>query len=383
MRKEPRAAGANLRDIPESDSQGTALDPARADDVDLNRDCRLVERFQSGDRAAFDDLYRRYYARLVRYCAHRVGDPHEAEEIAQEAFARAYRALPRLAGERRFYPWMTVIASRLCVDTHRRRARVEPADVIDLGAVEPDLDGIFAAVDRDHVAQALARLAPRHRDVLQRRERDGWTTQQIADHYAISVGSVEALLHRARRSLRRQFLSIAGGGGGWAGVPLLGAVGRRMVAARDRVTAWAAQVGDVATPLAAKVGAIAFAVGSTAIAGSAVAGGAAATPLPVAAVASIPVAAHSAAPAPVTPAASGVTTASANRANPAVSPRGRADSPAIGPSGGAFADAAHGRRAASGAPVRAEGAGTGAAVDPSAIGAQVGASVQPIVEGLP
>src|SRR5204862_4279643 len=100
--------------------EGMAL---RADDVDLNRDSLLVERFQSGDTEAFDDLYRRYYARLVRFCLRRVGDPHEAEEVAQEAFVRAYRALPRLTGERRFYPWMTVIAGRLCVDSHRRRSR--------------------------------------------------------------------------------------------------------------------------------------------------------------------------------------------------------------------------------------------------------------------
>ncbi|MCU1462430.1 MAG: polymerase subunit sigma, partial [Acidimicrobiales bacterium] len=222
----------------------------RADDVDLNRDSLLVERFQSGDQAAFDDLYRRYYSRLVRFCLRRVGDPHEAEEVAQEAFTRAYRALPRLAGERRFYPWMTVIAGRLCVDSHRRRARTELADVIDLGTVEADLDDIFATVDHEYLAKAMARLAPRHQEVLQLRERDGWSAQRIADHYAVNVGTAEALLHRARRSLRRGFLSITRDGGLLAGAPLLGALGRRITAARNRLAAWAGQVGDMATPLA-------------------------------------------------------------------------------------------------------------------------------------
>src|SRR5436305_777163 len=90
---------------------GVAL---RADDVDLDRDTALVERFQTGDEEAFADLYRRYFPRLRRYCVRRLGDPHEAEEAAQEALARAYRALPNLGGDRRFYPWLRVIASNLC-----------------------------------------------------------------------------------------------------------------------------------------------------------------------------------------------------------------------------------------------------------------------------
>ncbi len=82
--------------------------------------------FQSGDGRAFEDLYRRYFQRIYRYCLKRVGDAHEAEELAQEAFVRAYSAMPKLSGERRFYPWLSVIASRLCVDTHRRRGRTSP-----------------------------------------------------------------------------------------------------------------------------------------------------------------------------------------------------------------------------------------------------------------
>ena len=67
------------------------------DDVDL-------ERCQSGDSAAFGNLYARYYDRLLRFCLRRLNDHHEAEDAAQEAFARAWKALPRFGGERRFYP---------------------------------------------------------------------------------------------------------------------------------------------------------------------------------------------------------------------------------------------------------------------------------------
>ena len=183
----------------------------RADDVDLGRDRNLVEQFQAGNPDAFDDLYRRYFERLYRFCLKRVGDRHEAEEVTQEAFARAYVNLNRFDGDRRFYPWVTVIAGRLCVDTYRRRARSTPSEQIDLGAVEGGQEAVIHRVDTALLNQALARLAPRHREVLELRERQGMSYQSIADQFDVSLGTVEALLWRARRALRREFLALADG----------------------------------------------------------------------------------------------------------------------------------------------------------------------------
>lgn len=212
----------------------------RADDVDLGRDHDLVVRSQSGDDGAFEDLYRRYFDRLYRFCLRRVGDPHEAEELAQETFARAYGALPRLAGERRFYPWLSVIASRLCVDEYRRRSRSEPAAVIDLGVGDGGQERVLQAFDADLLARAIERLTPRHQDVLRLREHEGWSYQHIADHMGVNLGTVEALLHRARRALKREFDVLAGpetvpvavGGG------LLAAFARRLQALRAKVAGW-------------------------------------------------------------------------------------------------------------------------------------------------
>jgi RNA polymerase sigma-70 factor (ECF subfamily) len=189
--------------------------------VDLDRDRKLVLRYQRGDEGAFDELYRRYYPRLHLYCQRRVGDAHVSEELAQEAFLRALRAMPRFAGERRFYPWMTVIAQRLCIDHHRRSARVEPTPEVDLGFVEPDHDAVFAEVDKGHLEIAMARLAPRHREVLELREQQGWSYHQIADHLDVPITTVEALLHRARKALKREFLAVSGGGR-LASLPIVG-----------------------------------------------------------------------------------------------------------------------------------------------------------------
>src|SRR3954469_19457890 len=251
----------------------------RADDVDLDRDRVLVERFQAGDRDAFDDLYLRYFDRLRRFCQRRVGDPVEAEEGAQEAFVRALRAMPAFEGERRFYPWMTVIAGRLCVDPHRRRDRTSPVAELDLGGVEANHDAVFAEVDAGYLAVALGQLAPRHREVLQLREFEGWSYQRIAAHYDVTMGTVEALLHRARKALRREFEKVAGDGRGWAALPGLAWIGRRLDGLRARASSRAAELADLATPLAVKAASVAVAVGSVTVLG----GGA---PAPAVAVAS-------------------------------------------------------------------------------------------------
>jgi RNA polymerase sigma-70 factor (ECF subfamily) len=187
------------------------------DDVDLDRDRALVERCQAGDSAAFGNLYARYYERLLRFCLRRLDDRHEAEDAAQEAFARAWKALPRFAGERRFYPWLTVIAGNICTDMLRRRSRSTPTDDLELTAQHPvgaliedtSEELLLAAVDGELVHRALDRLSTRHRHVLAMREGSGWTYQQIADHEGVEIGTIETLLWRARQALKREFAVVS------------------------------------------------------------------------------------------------------------------------------------------------------------------------------
>jgi RNA polymerase sigma-70 factor (ECF subfamily) len=296
----------------------------RADDVDFQRDRALVERYQAGDDAAFDELYRRYYERLARFCQKRVFDHAEAEDVAQEAFARALAAMPGFGGDKRFYPWVSVIAARLCVDTHRRLSRTEPVADPDAGSCLPDLERLERAVDRAVLEDALGRIDARHRDVLRLREQDGWAYQRIAEHYGVTLGTVEALLFRARRALRREYLAAAGAdrpvavrnsparrvtervlGGIAAFAPLRAVLSRvrararsagatrRLIAARDRLAALGGQLAPVA-------GTVSFAVATTAAglaagSGPGLVAGAVATP--VAAAWSAPSTAAPAAPA--------------------------------------------------------------------------------------
>jgi RNA polymerase sigma-70 factor (ECF subfamily) len=187
------------------------------DDVDLDRDRVLVERCQSGDSSAFGELYARYYARVYRFCFRRLHDHEEAEDVAQDAFARAWRALPNFAGERRFYPWLTVIADNRCRDIQRRRVRSTPTADVDIAAkqaVEPmstdtPEDVLITSVEGDLAIQALGRLSARHRHVLKLREGSGWTYQEIASHEGVEIRTVESLIWRARQALKREYASIA------------------------------------------------------------------------------------------------------------------------------------------------------------------------------
>jgi RNA polymerase sigma-70 factor (ECF subfamily) len=220
-------------------------------------------RYQQGDTQAFEELYRRYFPRLQLYCLRRVGDRHISEELAQEAFLRAMKAMPRFAGDRRFYPWMTVIAQRLCIDHHRRSARVEPSADIDLGSVEPDHDALFAAVDHAQLGEAMARVAPRHREVLELREQHGWSYHQIADHLDVPVTTVEALLHRARKALRREFLAVSNGTR-LAGIPIIGWAVLGLARVRHRMAVVGAQnLAPIAGGAAASIVAIGLALAPT------------------------------------------------------------------------------------------------------------------------
>jgi RNA polymerase sigma-70 factor (ECF subfamily) len=242
------------------------------DDVDLARDRELVTRAQSGDRSAFDDLYLRYYRRLYRFCLRRLHDTHESEDIAQDAFARAWRALPTFGGDRRFYPWLSVIASHLCTDVLRRRNRSTPVAEFHQGNVASTEDSgeerMIAAADCEMVARAFERLSERHQRVLNLREGSGWSYQRIADHEGVGITAIETLLWRARQALKREFASLAGNEGRGAALlgvfslatlrkllaaPVLGA--RRMAHVGPGVIAAGSAAAATAAVVAATVGA--------------------------------------------------------------------------------------------------------------------------------
>ncbi|HUA95199.1 MAG TPA: sigma-70 family RNA polymerase sigma factor, partial [Acidimicrobiales bacterium] len=239
-------------------------------DVDAELDRALVVRAQAGDTAAFGQLYLRYHRRICRLAERRLHDRHEAEDVTQEAFTRAWRALPTFGGERAFYPWLAVITVHLCTDVvrHRRHAAAHTGS---LDRVAPPTEGadagVVAATDHRIVAGAFDRLSTRHQRILRLREDSGWSYARIAEHEGLGLHAVEALLWRARQALKREYLALAqdrlgavAGAGivAWASLRRLASLPRRLA---RHVAAATGRMAAATGRLAAATGRLAAAMG--------------------------------------------------------------------------------------------------------------------------
>lgn len=158
-----------------------------------------------GDRAAFSELVRRHQDAVYRFVARMVGSRDEALEIAQDAFVRAWQALPQWAAEAQFRTWLFRIASNAALDALRRRRVVGfvPLDeTFDAATAEPDparqleLKREVAALDA-----GLARLSTGHREILLLREIEGMSYEEIGVVLSLSEGTVKSRLARARAAL--------------------------------------------------------------------------------------------------------------------------------------------------------------------------------------
>jgi RNA polymerase sigma-70 factor (ECF subfamily) len=220
-------------------------------EAELERDQRLVQRFHAGDSSAFGELYTLHHPRLLRFCSRKVHDAHLAEELAQETFLKAYGALATFQGGRAFYPWLTVIASRLVIDHHRRSGRVQPRAEIDLGVVDDAQDDLIREVEREQIRTALGRVRGRHQEVLRLRDWEDLSYEAIAQRMGTSPTIVQALLHRARAAVRREYLALAESAALLPGVSVIARLLQRTRLRAARLAAWLPDPAALGTPLAA------------------------------------------------------------------------------------------------------------------------------------
>jgi RNA polymerase sigma-70 factor (ECF subfamily) len=168
----------------------------------------LIQRCLAGEKAAFDRLVERYYQRLDRLVQHVLGSPTLAEDVTQETFLRAYRALSRFRGEASFYSWLYRIALNLCMTHLRQRSHPSHAlgECSDVPA-PPAADPASQLECRERhrlVRAAIAALPPHYRIVVILRDVEGLSYQEIADLIAIPLGTVKSRLNFAKRLLRDQ-----------------------------------------------------------------------------------------------------------------------------------------------------------------------------------
>src|SRR5438270_214713 len=165
----------------------------------------------------FAELYESSYPSLVKHCRGLLGEGADPEEVAQEAFLRAWMTWDRYATTRPFWALVATIARNLCMDHHRHERVV--ATVLEQRAgeltVSPSI-GPEERVEQDEefewARQALAELCPNHQRLLHLREIDGWSTDDIAAADGTSPEAATAALYRARQRLRDAYNRAAAGG---------------------------------------------------------------------------------------------------------------------------------------------------------------------------
>jgi RNA polymerase sigma-70 factor (ECF subfamily) len=176
-------------------------------------DAELVDLARNGDRDACDRLVERHQAAVYRaaYAALRVAE--DAEEVAQDAFVRAFAALRMYRGEASFRTWVLKIAWRRALSRRRRRAwrlRREPIEDV---AILPDRTGgpeekLLAREFYGHVRRLIGALPRRHRDALLLAQSGEYAYDEIATMLGVAVGTVKWRVSDARRRVRAELAAL-------------------------------------------------------------------------------------------------------------------------------------------------------------------------------
>lgn len=179
-------------------------------------DLELVKRVQEGDKKAFDVLVRKYQHKIANLISRYVRDQGEVQDVTQEAFLKAYRALPKFRGDSQFYTWLYRIAVNTAKNYLVARDRRPPEGDIDVadavhyegaGALRengtPERLALRDEIERT-VFDAIERLPEDLRTAITLREMEGLSYEEIAQVMGCPVGTVRSRIFRAREAIEQK-----------------------------------------------------------------------------------------------------------------------------------------------------------------------------------
>jgi RNA polymerase sigma-70 factor, ECF subfamily len=192
-------------------------------------DLALVQRVQKGDRAAFDLLVLKYQHKVVKLVMRYVRSQADAEDIAQDAFIKAYRALPQFRGDSAFYTWLYRIAINTAKNALASRQRSPIEYDLDRRGPDGDADAPYDLQSRmkdsatpealamteeirSTVNAAIQSLPEDLRTAIVLRELDGLSYEEIAAMMECPVGTVRSRIFRAREAIDAQLQRVFDGG---------------------------------------------------------------------------------------------------------------------------------------------------------------------------
>jgi RNA polymerase sigma-70 factor (ECF subfamily) len=187
-------------------------------------EAELIREAQAGSRAAFDALVRQYERQVLRLALHLTGSEHDAEDIYQDAFLKAFRYIGNFRFECSFYTWIYRIVTNLCLDQLRRRKtrREDHAVVVDRTGDEIDLLASISdnrsfsnparELDRkllgEKIQAALVKLTPRERMVFELKHYQGLRLRTIGEMLNTTEETAKNTLFRATKKLRAQLAEL-------------------------------------------------------------------------------------------------------------------------------------------------------------------------------
>ena len=197
--------------------------------VAKDTDMELVRRVQRGEGRAFDLLFNRYQYRIASLLGRYLRNQDDVQDVTQETFIRAFRALARFRGDSAFYTWLYRIAINTAKNHQAASVRrsvgneveIEEAEELDLADALRDAETPEALLARDELAAeiraALADLPEDLRSALTLREFDGLAYEEIAAIMDCPVGTVRSRIFRAREAIDRRIAPLTGSGRGGLG----------------------------------------------------------------------------------------------------------------------------------------------------------------------
>jgi RNA polymerase sigma-70 factor (ECF subfamily) len=190
---------------------------------DREIDRQLVARAQSGDKRAFELLVEKYQRKLARLLSRFIRDPAEVEDVTQEAFIKAYRALPAFRGDSAFYTWLYRIgintAKNYLMAMGRRaptstEVEAEEAEGFEEGEQLRDINTPESVLLSNEIAETvnstIERLPEELRTAIQLREIEGMSYEDIARVMDCPIGTVRSRIFRAREAIAEQLRPLLG-----------------------------------------------------------------------------------------------------------------------------------------------------------------------------
>lgn len=173
-------------------------------------DLPLIDRFKGGDQAAFEELVLKYQDRIYNLCRHMLGNTHEAEDAAQDAFLKAYQKLKDFKPEASLYTWLYRIAVNTCLDYKKRPffeslfKKAEGDEFVDESASDwPSPEKLYESKQIGlALHKSIKKLSSKLRTAIVLKEIEGFSYDEIADILEVSIGTVKSRISRAREELK-------------------------------------------------------------------------------------------------------------------------------------------------------------------------------------